>query len=125
MEIGLASFFNINRGDPWNIRDYVIKNTYPLIHEYYQWYLEHGLHLPETLAQDPTEWTEILRKMDRAFSLYLTRDDEDGLWQDAKRSHRDNELWPKYEAEMQEGFALFGKYLKELRDDKRYHPNAA
>lgn len=119
-----AIFNKTTAKDAWNIRDYTIKQIHPLIDEYYLWYRDHGLHLPEEFATDPSSWTTILFKIHRAFAYYLNREEPNNMWKDAELSGRKDELWPIYEKDMQEGFELFGKYLLFLQDDKKNHSNA-
>lgn len=79
--------------------DEVIETLHPLITEYVDWYAERGLYLPENFKSDPSAWTNILRKIQRAFDIALTKE----------YSKRDD-----LESEMKEGFELFGKYFIEL-----------
>lgn len=76
-----------------------VNYLHSMISEYVDWYCEKGLYLPEEFRMDPATWTDILRKIQRAFDLAHTREyiGDVGL-----------------KAEMKEGFELFGKYFLEL-----------
>jgi hypothetical protein len=71
----------------------------PEVSDYVDWYAERGLYLPRDYQTDPAAWTNILRKMQRAFDIA------------SKKEYVEDE---SLEQEMQEGFELFGKYFYHL-----------
>lgn len=103
--------------DVKNIRKYSIKVLLPIVDYYADWYAERGITLPAGFEQDPTGWTEVLRKIQRAFVLVSDEESLGGEICKALGSGRLNDV-EKLEKEIQEGFELFGKYLNLLVDNK-------
>jgi len=107
------------------IRDQCVHLFADEIAGYSDWYEEKGLKLPPDFAQNPSEWTEVLHKMKRAFQLLKEEKDGEGAYWLAKNKwkefgiiEQDTEEIEEYEEEIQEGLMLFGKYLFWLTDDK-------
>lgn len=100
-----------------DIRRKTIETLYPIIDVYADWYAEHGITLPEEFAQDPTTWTNILRKIQRAFDLSANGNLPGGEIDKVRKVNRDDLVRIK-EEEVQEGFELFGKYLQVLIDPR-------
>ena len=84
--------------DASSVRDSFMAFIAPLIVEYVDWYAEEGLTLPDEYATKPGEWTDILRKMQKAMK---------GI--QAGKS-------PKDDPELQEGLDLIGRHLYDLHD---------
>ncbi len=101
--------------DVFNIRDYTIRTLHPIIDEYVDWYAEHGVSLPEAFALDPAGWTEVLRKIQKAFFLAATEHDEDSPIAFSKK-HGHEEALVEYRREIQAAFSLFGKHLDDIVD---------
>ena len=99
-----------------NIRDMVMDAVYPNISIYADWYAENGVYLPTEFEFDPSGWTEVLRKIQRAFTLYATRQGSGGELMKASILGSADDVH-KLEAEILEGFILFGKYLTVLDDE--------
>lgn len=107
--------------EAFNIKGYVVSRVTPLIDSYVDWYAQRGIFLPPDYATDPTGWTEVLRKIQRAFILADTEDDDDGEIHQAKVKwstfgQEDPEAIKELYNEIQLGFELFGKYLMHLKD---------
>lgn len=102
--------------DVRNIRRYTTETIQPIVDFYADWYAEKGVTLPRGFEQDPSGWTEVLRKIQRAFILASNEDMPDGEVYKAVASGKLNEV-EKLEGEIQEGFELFGKYLNSLVDN--------
>lgn len=100
-----------------DIRRATITTLCPIIDTYVDWYAEHGITLPEEFAQDPTSWTNILRKIQRAFVLAEDDLNDVGEMQKYLKVNRDD-IVAKLLDEQQEGFELFGKYLDVLIDPR-------
>lgn len=100
-----------------DIRRYTIETISPVIDSYTDWYAEHGMTLPEEFSQNPTLWTNHLRTIQRAFNLANDELNDEGEIYDAFMRNRDD-LVAKLDAEKQEGFELFGKYLTVLIDPR-------
>lgn len=100
-----------------DIRRITITTLCPVVDDYCDWYAEHGITLPEEFSQDPTTWTNILRKIQRAFVLAEDSLNNVGEIHDAQKRDRDD-LVTKLLSEQQEGFELFGKYLNVLVDPR-------
>lgn len=79
--------------------DDVVELLHPYVTGYVDWYAEKGLYLPKEFETDPSSWTNILRKIQRAFDLANTEGYEET---------------PALKEEMEEGFVLFGKYFREM-----------
>lgn len=103
---------NVNGDD---LRTTIIDRLTNDIDDYVEWYSEQGVYLPDEFAQDPSAWTEVLRKIQRAFRLASTELGSEGEIMKA-RILGNHEQVKKLTEEMQEGFELFGKYLNVLRD---------
>lgn len=101
--------------EAFDIPAYAAKLLYPVVDEYIEWYADHGISLPEAYALDPSGWTEVLRKIQRAFYLKSTENDHGSEIMEAKRTLHDDRLESLRE-EMQSGFYLFGKHFLELFD---------
>lgn len=101
------------RGD--DLRTIIIDKITDDIIEYTDWYAENGVYLPDEFAQDPSAWTEVLRKIQRAFRLAVMEFGSDGEIMKAQILGNQEEV-KKLIGGMQEGFELFGKYLNVLRD---------
>lgn len=114
------------RQGAWDIRTFVIDKVAPVIEEYASWYAEFGVSLPPAYELDPTGWTIVLWKINRAFELAKTIDDEDSEWAEA-RACENVEIREKLLADLQDevtsGFRLFGKHLMDLFD--KYGPDQA
>lgn len=111
----------INQKTELTLRDTIVTSVFKNIDEYADWYAEAGLLLPPDFATDPTQWTEALRKMQRAFSLVSEEIDGYGeLWEAKNKwkefNEKDAEEIKLLEQEINEGFALFGKYLYYMND---------
>lgn len=105
------------------VRDIAVGKLFDAIDDYATWYSEHGLFLPPDFVTDPGTWTIILSKMQRAFKLLNDESYEEGELWDAKHKwdnfgEKDNQKIKELEKEIQEGLALFGKYLFWLTDKK-------
>lgn len=105
----------ISSRDISDIRRKTIETLAPIIDTYVDFYAEHGITLPVEFEQDPTTWTNHLRTIQRAFNLEEDALADRGEIYDAWKRNRDD-LVTKLEAERQEGFELFGKYLQVLVD---------
>lgn len=100
-----------------DIKKKAIETLCPIIDDYVDWYCEEGITLPEEFAQDPTTWTNILRKIQRAFILAEDNLNSVGEIQQYLKVNRDD-IVAKLLDEQQEGFELFGKYLNVLIDPR-------
>lgn len=112
-----SMFADFEADDVKNIRKYVVSALAPIVDYYADWYAERGVTLPAEFEQDPTSWTEVLRKIQRAFVL-SNNDSLSGEMNKAIGAGKLNDV-EKLEKEIQEGFELFGKYLN-LLVDKNY-----
>ena len=101
------------RGD--DLRTIIIDKITDDIIEYTYWYAENGVYFPDEFAQDPSAWTEVLRKIQRAFRLAVMEIGSDGEIMKAQFLGNQEEV-KKLIGGMQEGLELFGKYLNVLRD---------
>lgn len=104
------------------IRDTAVEALYYAITDYSDWYDEQGLYLPPDYASNPSEWCEVLHQMKRAFRLLFEELHGEGeLWAaksgNGEYTGQDTERVEKLEKEIQEGLALFGKYLYFLTDE--------
>lgn len=109
------------------IRDTAVEALYYVITDYSDWYDEQGLYLPPDYASNPSEWCEVLHQMKRAFKLLFQELHNEGeLWEAKKLIYPDingkyigqtTKEVEKLEKEIQEGLALFGKYLYFLTDE--------
>lgn len=107
------------RAGVWNIRDFVIKKIGPVVDEYAEWYADHGVSLPEAYQFDPTGWTEILRRIQRAFYLAAIEKESVGEFAEAQLIQdeaRRKEVIDGYRQEISDGFRMFGKHLNDLYD---------
>ena len=84
-----------------SIREITVESLHDIIDQYDKWYSEHGLYLPPDYENDPSEWTEALHKINRAFELL---------------NDRDRAVTSETEQEVRSGLFLFGKYLYWMTD---------
>lgn len=89
----------------------------PRIDEYVDWYAENGLYLPKEYAQRPSDWTEVLRKIQRAFNLMAqtkrtARQELDNAI--TKKKAGDESEFNTLVRDVDEGLALFGKHTLDL-----------
>ena len=108
----------------WDLKGETVSAIASLIQDYSKWYAEHGIYLPPEFEQDPSSWTEVLRKMSRAFELLQGENDPEGELYIAKHKwdsfgEIDSEEVKALEAEIIEGSSLFGRYLYFMKDDKK------
>lgn len=111
------------RAGVWNIRNLVIEKIGPVIDEYVDWYAENGVSLPECYALDPSGWTEVLRKIQRAFNLASIENEDYGEFFEAKKIVDETQRMTAINALQDDiywGFRLYGKHLNDLFD--RYGP---
>ena len=106
------------------LRDLVVWNLSGDVKDYAEWYADHGIYLPEEFSHDPSQWTEVLRKISRAFELRFDEIKGEGELFEARNrwaefGEVDAEKLKELEQEVQEGFELFGKYLNVLTDTTR------
>lgn len=105
-----------------NVRDIIVDCVSPIMDDYANWNAEHGMYLPPGLETNPSEWANILRKIQRAFCLLEYAAAGEGDFHLAKMKGDVAEI-EKLNGEIKEGFELFGKYLLYLKDPN-YEPNA-
>lgn len=106
-----------------DIRGFTVSKIGPLVDAYTEWYAENGLALPPEYATDPSAWTEVLRKMQRAFMLLQTQNTPGSeLYEAAHKwdafNERDADEISLLEQEIKDGLAAFGKYLFWMQDSK-------
>lgn len=99
----------------FNIFGTTIEKLYPIVDEYVDWYCDHGISLPQAYELDPSGWTEVLRKIQRAFELKATEKEEGSELMLAIREGNQERLDTLY-GEIKTGFSLFGKHLPDLYD---------
>lgn len=103
------------------VRDIAVMSVFEPLDEYIDWACEQGIYLPPGYETDPTGWNEALRKMQRAFRMLHEEQMEEGELYKAKNewkqfAEQDVDSIKALEKEIQEGLALFGKYLYFLTD---------
>ena len=117
----LKKVFSDSTDRPKTIRDTTIEQLYHTVDEYCTWYVEQGIYLPHDYARDPSGWSEVLNQIRRAFGLLFEDLHGEGEYWEAKgrggEGEVDTERVQKLEKEIQEGCALFGKYLFYLTDE--------
>lgn len=97
-----------------NLPTYIVSRVADKVDRFVDLYCEYGFYVPEDLATDPGEWTNILRKIQEAFRLFELF--TDGTLNPKSMDHAG------LHQEMEEGFALFGKYFLHLIDYDRGAP---
>lgn len=107
--------------DEITIRERAVRALAGAVTRYSDWACESGLYLPEEFATSPSDWAEILRKIQRGFAIAAEEMRGEGELWDAKHAwekygEKDVEKIKELERDIQEGFALFGKYLFHLTD---------
>ena len=106
------------------VRDIAVARIFDAVNDYSTWYSEKGLFLFPDYAFDPSTWTNVLFKMQRAFRLLHDELYEEGELWDAKHKwdnfgEKDSKKIEELEKEIQEGLALFGKYLFWITEKER------
>lgn len=88
-----------HKSDIWDLDKTLTAFIPDKVEAYTIWQCEHGKHLPDKFKADPAAWTEILRKIERAWVIIrdVYFEEDEGLIK-----------------EVEEGMALFGRYFNEL-----------
>lgn len=105
------------------VREEAVESICAILEDYSEWYDRQGLYLPPDYATDPSQWSEALHKMKRAFRLLYDEMHEEGeLWEAKnkwkKYGEKDEQKVEELEKEVREGLALFGQQLFYLNDPK-------
>jgi hypothetical protein len=103
------------------VRDRTVRTLALPIDKYVDWACEQGLYLPPGFETDPTGWNEVLRSIQRAFSLLYKEQQEYGeLWTAKMKwkefGEQDTEEINALNKEVATGLANFGKHLFYLTD---------
>lgn len=97
--------------DVMNLNDFIINKVRDPLKSYVQFQAEKGLYLPQEFQSDPAAWLVILRKIELAIDHYWRKEHEEDY----------NPLLGmgvieriEFCNKVDEGFLLFGKYLRSL-----------
>jgi len=107
-------FRGYDDNDVYNINSFVIDKVHAPFKKYVTYQNEHGKSLPLEFAEDPQAWLIILNKMWYAIDDYWKTDHEDGYG--ISIMEMTEEKQKAHQARVDEGFLLFGKYLKDIWD---------
>ena len=99
--------------DVWNLSSFVLNKVRAPLKEFVQHQAEEGMILPNEFATDPAAWLEILQKIE--FSIDHAWKEENELDYNPIRNMGIEEKEEFYK-KVDEGFLLFGKYLRDLWD---------
>lgn len=110
-------FQKLKRGfsdeEVWNFNSFIIDKAYKPFKEFYRYQSEEGKSLPAEFETDPAAWLEILGKVNFAIE-HEWREANDPDFHPYKNF---NEVERKdYNERLDEGFMLFGKYLRHFWD---------
>jgi hypothetical protein len=106
-------WYGYSEDDVWNLNSYLIDKIYWPLKTFVKDYEEHGMALPREFASDPGAWLMILKKMELAF---------DSAWADEFEEENrftkgmNEEQIKEHKLQVEEGFTLFGKYMRDLYD---------
>lgn len=107
-------FRGYDDNDVYNINSFVIDKVHAPFKKYVAYQNEHGKSLPLEFAEDPQAWLIILNKMWYAIDDYWKTDHEDGYG--ISIMEMTEEKQKVHQTRVDEGFLLFGKYLKDIWD---------
>jgi hypothetical protein len=102
-----------SNSDIWSLNHFIVAKLRAPIHDFYRYEAEHGHSLPQEFQTDPAAWLVVLSKIDYAFDHEWRSDNEDdynfteNMTEEQKKEHY---------AKVDEGFQLFGKFLRDLWD---------
>lgn len=103
----------INKGysneDVFDLDIFIVEKIRNPFKAYVRYQEEHGKTLPKDFKTNPSGWLEVLSKIEYAFDAYQ-EDFESGFFIDIEKTEKQKIR----EQKIQEGFELFGKYLKDL-----------
>jgi len=106
-------YYGYSENDVSDLSSYVIDKVYYPLKSFIKDYEEHGMHLPIEFASDPGAWLNILKKIELAF---------DSAWEDEFEvdnrftTNLNEEQLKEHNLKVEEGFTLFGKYMRDLWD---------
>lgn len=98
----------------YNINSFVIDKVHAPLKKYVTYQNEHGKSLPLEFASDPQAWLIILNKIWYAIDDYWKTEHEDGY--SSRMINETPEKIKEHQDRVDEGFLLFGKYLREIWD---------
>lgn len=100
------------RSDVFSLNRYIIEKLYSPLKDFIAHYETHGMSLPMEFATDPGTWLMILKKIEYAFDAeYEKICGEDDMIYGLNKKQLE-----EHDEKVQEGFELFGKYLRDLWD---------
>lgn len=105
--------------DKMNVNNFAVEMLYPCIDAFVEHSVQHGMYLPLKYKRDPAAWSEVLRKIQRAFYLSYTKFDKDSAYE----STFEREKLDTLDKAVQEGFELFGEHLQDLFDYEHHENN--
>lgn len=100
------------RNDVYGLNDYLIGLIYEPLKDFVEHYETHGMALPPEFATDPGAWLMILKKIEYAFDAEYER----LLGFNDMTFALNNAELREHDEKVQEGFELFGKYLRNMWD---------
>lgn len=101
--------------DIWSLDGYILRKVRQPFKDFYKYQSEHGHSLPFEFQTDPAAWLVVLSKIEYAFDETWKEDFDINNYLDVilKMTKEQSEERDK---KIQEGFELFGKYLRALWD---------
>lgn len=84
--------------DVWDLGHAITTFVYPRLKHFITWQAEYGKRVPQEFINDPAEWLNVLRKIERAFDIVVVGD------------YRSDTA----KAEVGEGLSLFARYYLDL-----------
>ena len=92
--------------DVLNLNLFIVEKLQEPLKKFIRHQEERGRSLPRDFSADPASWLVVLKKIESAF--YLAEKRTKGEWEGNQEEHEKRE---------QEGFELFGRYLKNFWDN--------
>jgi hypothetical protein len=99
--------------DVWDVGSFIINKIHAPLKEFARREEEEGMSLPAEFETDPAAWLEIVKKIE--FSIdHAWKEENDMDYYPTKNMGIDEER--EFYEHVDEGFLLFGKYLRNLWD---------
>ena len=92
--------------DIYDLHWYIVRKLRPVIKDFVKYQCEHGHSLPLDFSTNPAGWLEVLQKIEYSFDMACSEESLGNTPEDMRESG----------IKVQEGFELFGKYLRDFWD---------